>query len=753
MSAKIALISKDQLNVVRLQEIFRHANVDARISGDNRLILTIDGIEITAAIDADKAYIALLVKLGDVKPGTARLQALELCNRINEELAFVSAYFLEGFFALMLAYYIDTRAGVTAEEVVDEARRFRAAIGSAPPVDTEHVLDTASFVERCLKQAFTEAEEARDWRSDPSFRSVRDPLNAGDLTTAAREAEMLAARFPDLDLAYDWWGSALMRRGELAEARKVCRRGLERSRRKFMLCRRLGEVSWEAGLLGDAVYWWAQAVHCLESLQEKRGESSPYLYLHYVAAAAGEPDVAAAFLQRADSVRLGMVRLDSKAAQSLTALASRGQTSDIREILVRLRARYLQPVGAPTAGDSGPDHATNENSGQAQKQQEISLGDGVAVLDKVYLVTNVDPALEEQIRAALGEVAMTEDGVHVLLRRLFESLSLTDGKVRVADYGDMTWNELLKLRMIIEALGRAPAASAVPQLSSLLTASCDYGQFNQIVRPAVAGALSQIGTAEAVRALTEALGRPDMPAETTVAIMTALEAAQPARPIIGKEASDISKRTTTGKIACIGFLSKNPATAKSLGANLTAITAPAVSTTTAIDGIFRYLEQECTIVRPYVYEKSFAKAWKRMNADIVLVADFEDKWEQFEKKMRSTSYSGDFALLRAFVLNAIALSLSVQFLSRNGDTIVTFASQFVNSRSGLPLGDKRVAAEMGKMDVQSTSRAPAANWYPDPSARHEFRYWDGRAWTHHVADRGQVSVDPITAPPGGTTAG
>ena len=57
---------------------------------------------------------------------------------------------------------------------------------------------------------------------------------------------------------------------------------------------------------------------------------------------------------------------------------------------------------------------------------------------------------------------------------------------------------------------------------------------------------------------------------------------------------------------------------------------------------------------------------------------------------------------------------------------------------------------MNKTDSQSASRAPAANWYPDPCARHESRYWDGRAWTHHVANRGQVSVDRITAPPDGS---
>ena len=37
---------------------------------------------------------------------------------------------------------------------------------------------------------------------------------------------------------------------------------------------------------------------------------------------------------------------------------------------------------------------------------------------------------------------------------------------------------------------------------------------------------------------------------------------------------------------------------------------------------------------------------------------------------------------------------------------------------------------------------PAA-WHPDPTGRHEYRYWDGERWTDHVADQGQASIDPV----------
>ncbi len=41
--------------------------------------------------------------------------------------------------------------------------------------------------------------------------------------------------------------------------------------------------------------------------------------------------------------------------------------------------------------------------------------------------------------------------------------------------------------------------------------------------------------------------------------------------------------------------------------------------------------------------------------------------------------------------------------------------------------------------------APAAGWYPDPLGRHQHRYWDGAAWSPHVADHGVAATDPLPA--------
>jgi hypothetical protein len=47
----------------------------------------------------------------------------------------------------------------------------------------------------------------------------------------------------------------------------------------------------------------------------------------------------------------------------------------------------------------------------------------------------------------------------------------------------------------------------------------------------------------------------------------------------------------------------------------------------------------------------------------------------------------------------------------------------------------------------TSTGGPAASWYPDPTGRHEHRYWDGERWTVHVADNGVTGVDGPTQQP------
>lgn len=46
----------------------------------------------------------------------------------------------------------------------------------------------------------------------------------------------------------------------------------------------------------------------------------------------------------------------------------------------------------------------------------------------------------------------------------------------------------------------------------------------------------------------------------------------------------------------------------------------------------------------------------------------------------------------------------------------------------------------------SEASTTSSGWHPDPSGRHELRYWDGNGWTDSVSDQGTQGTDPVGAP-------
>ena len=55
----------------------------------------------------------------------------------------------------------------------------------------------------------------------------------------------------------------------------------------------------------------------------------------------------------------------------------------------------------------------------------------------------------------------------------------------------------------------------------------------------------------------------------------------------------------------------------------------------------------------------------------------------------------------------------------------------------------RTAPEPGPVEPPGPTRpSPVAGWYPDPSGRHELRYWDGKGWTEYVRDGATQALDP-----------
>jgi hypothetical protein len=126
------------------------------------------------------------------------------------------------------------------------------------------------------------------------------------------------------------------------------------------------------------------------------------------------------------------------------------------------------------------------------KETGVTKTPDFSELDGAYLVRS-DPELEKRVSDSLDAIAAQgERGTKALVERLYKDMTLKGNTLVVKDYGDDSWNEWLKRRTIVEALGRAKATSTADALTPLVSARCAEGQFREILQPAVARALAEM---------------------------------------------------------------------------------------------------------------------------------------------------------------------------------------------------------------------------------------------------------------------
>ena len=86
-------------------------------------------------------------------------------------------------------------------------------------------------------------------------------------------------------------------------------------------------------------------------------------------------------------------------------------------------------------------------------------------------------------------------------------------------------------------------------------------------------------------------------------------------------------------------------------------------------------------------------------------------------------------------------------LAAQGLAIGDLAAKAQEAAGGLSSGGINLTGSgpAGGAPAAGGTAAPAGGWHPDPTGRHQQRWWDGSAWTDQVADNGAVSTDPAGA--------
>jgi hypothetical protein len=128
-------------------------------------------------------------------------------------------------------------------------------------------------------------------------------------------------------------------------------------------------------------------------------------------------------------------------------------------------------------------------------------------------------------------------------------------------------------------------------------------------------------------------------------------------------------------------------------------------------------------------------AWARGNVLVILIA---------------TGLATSEAESVAVTQDAAIPQTGVRESSSDTGTVVVVGVAAVVAGIGLGLGltvraRRRRTATVAMVPVGPA--APGGQWAPDPSGRHELRYWSGTQWTEHVTAHGVQSTDPLSSPP------
>jgi tetratricopeptide (TPR) repeat protein len=192
------------------------------------------------------------------------------------------------------------------------------------------------YIDDCFRIDFSEHYDERDYSEIPEAKAITHET----MEDAIRLANALREKYPDFYFSYFWLGILYQRKGLNEEARKFLFEGLDKSKSKFSICEKLGDIEFKSENLPEAVKWWIKSV-IIQVCTNNLDNYSSFLNLSYIAEQFELMDTTSKLRQFVDAIEVGQIRLNSKASNEIYAITRAQGTKSMRQAIDILNKEYL----------------------------------------------------------------------------------------------------------------------------------------------------------------------------------------------------------------------------------------------------------------------------------------------------------------------------------------------------------------------------------------------------------------------------
>lgn len=132
------VIETNELNTNLLKETFNNAFIDVLETTENYIVIK-NTYKTYLDIDKDKRYI-LISNTYKLVNGTSKKDALELINKLNNDVALVKTFYTESSNTITFYYYFWTEGGFTQKSLIGSLRLYKLALDLSLQVDTAKLI-------------------------------------------------------------------------------------------------------------------------------------------------------------------------------------------------------------------------------------------------------------------------------------------------------------------------------------------------------------------------------------------------------------------------------------------------------------------------------------------------------------------------------------------------------------------------------------------------------------------------------------